>query len=47
MELILEFLKKAIAALLKILGIEDDGTADNLESAVEDVFNFGKDAAAE
>ena len=47
MEFILDFLKKAIAALLKILGVEDDGTADNLESAVKDVVEFGKDAAAE
>ena len=45
---ILDFVKKAIAALLKILGIENDEEfADNIESAVEDVVDFGKDAAAE
>lgn len=41
MEAILDFIKKAIAALLKLLGIEDDGTADNLESAVKDVVDYG------
>lgn len=45
---ILDFVKKAIAALLKLLGIEaDEKFADNVESAVKDVVDFGKDAAAE
>lgn len=46
MELILEFLKKAIKALLDILGIEaDEEFADNVESAVKDVVDFGNEAA--
>lgn len=45
---ILDFVKKAIAALLKLLGIEaDEEFADNIESAFEDVKNFGDAAAAE
>ena len=48
MEFILDFVKKAIAALLKILGIETDAEfEDNIKNAVEDVVEFGKDAAAE
>lgn len=46
MELILEFVKKAIAALLALLGIEaDEEFADNVESAVKDVVDFGTEAA--
>lgn len=45
---IIDFVKKAIAALLKILGVEvDEEFGDNIESAVDDVVDFGKDAAAE
>ena len=44
---ILDFVKKAIAALLKILGVEaDEEFADNIESAIEDVKNFGDEAKA-
>ena len=43
---ILDFVKKAIAALLKILGIEVDAEfTDNVESAVKDVVDFGNEAA--
>lgn len=46
--LILDFFKKAVAALLKLLGIEaDEKFADNIGSAIEDVKNFGDAAAAE
>ncbi|MBQ9912952.1 MAG: hypothetical protein IJO73_01855 [Clostridia bacterium] len=46
MELIIDFLKKAIAALLELLGIEaDEKFADNVESAVKDVVDFGTEAA--
>ncbi len=39
---ILDFVKKAIAALLELLGIEaDEKFADNVESAVKDVVDFG------
>ena len=42
MEAILAFVKAAIAALLKILGIEaDEEFADNIGSAIEDVKNYG------
>ncbi len=45
---ILDFVKKAIAALLKLLGIEaDEEFADNIESGIKDVVDFGNDAAAE
>ncbi len=45
---IIEWVKAAIAALLKLLGIEaDEEFADNVGSAIDDVVNFGKDAAAE
>ncbi|MBQ7118444.1 MAG: hypothetical protein IJN88_09560 [Clostridia bacterium] len=48
MDLILDFFKKAIAALLKLFGYEvDDEFVGNVESAIDDVVNFGKDAAAE
>lgn len=47
MELILDFFKKALAALFKLLGIEvDEKFADNIGSAIEDVKNFGDEAAA-
>ncbi len=43
---ILEFVKNAIAALLKLLGIEaDEEFADNVESAVKDVVDYGKEVA--
>lgn len=43
---ILEWVKSAIAALLKLLGIEaDEKFADNVESAVKDVVDFGNEAA--
>ena len=42
MEAIIDFLKKAIAALLALLGIENDEEfVDNVESAVEDVVDYG------
>ncbi len=48
MQAIIDFIKEAIAALLKLLGIEaDEEFADNVESAVKDVVDYGKDAAAE
>ena len=47
MEQIIAFLKEAIAALFKLLGIEvDEKFADNIGSAIEDVKNFGDEAAA-
>ena len=46
MEFILEFVKKAIAALFQLLGIEADPEfGDNIESAVKDVVDFGTEAA--
>ena len=46
MDFILDFLKKAIAALLKILGKEvDEEFVDNIGSAFEDIKNFGDEAA--
>lgn len=46
MELIIDFLKKAIAALLELLGIEaDEEFVDNVESAIKDVVDFGTEAA--
>jgi len=43
---IIEFVKKAIAALLELLGIKaDEEFADNVESAVKDVVDFGTEAA--
>ena len=43
---ILDFVKKAIAALLKLLGKEvDEEFVSNVETAVGDVVDFGKDAA--
>lgn len=43
---ILDWVKKAIAALLKLLGIEaDEEFADNVESAVKDVVDYGKELA--
>ena len=43
---ILDFVKKAIAALLKLLGVEaDEEFADNVESAVKDVVDYGKEVA--
>ncbi len=39
---ILDFVKKAIAALLKLLGFEaDEEFADNIESAIGDVVDYG------
>ena len=47
MDKILEFFKAALAALFKLLGIEvDEKFADNIGSAIEDVKNFGDEAAA-
>ena len=46
MDFIIDFVKKAIAALLQLLGIETDPEfADNIESAVKDVVDFGNEAA--
>lgn len=46
MEAIFEYLKKAIAALLELLGIESDELfVENVEEAVKDVINFGEEAA--
>lgn len=43
---IIEWVKAAIAALLKLLGVEaDEEFADNIESAVKDVVDFGTEAA--
>ncbi len=43
---ILEWVKSAIAALLKLLGIEaDEKFADNVESAVKDVVDYGNSIA--
>lgn len=43
---VLDFFKKALAALFKLLGIEtDEEFADNVESAVKDVVDFGNEAA--
>ena len=43
---ILKWVKNAIAALLKILGVEvDEEFVSNVETAVGDVVDFGKDAA--
>lgn len=43
---ILEWVKAAIAALLKLIGVEaDEEFADNVESAVKDVVDFGTEAA--
>lgn len=42
MEAILEFFKAAIAAFLKLIGVEaDEKFADNVESAVKDVVDYG------
>ena len=46
MDLILDFVKKAIAALLGLLGIVvDEEFTDNVENAVKDVVDFGTEAA--
>ena len=46
MEFILDFVKKAIAALLELLGIEaDELFVENVETAVKDVVDFGNEAA--
>lgn len=50
MEMILEFFKAAIAALLKLLGIEVDAEkaedfVDNVQSGVNDVIDFGNSIA--
>ena len=43
---ILEWVKSAIAALLKLLGKEvDEDFVGNVESAVKDVVDFGNNAA--
>ncbi len=45
---LIQFIKNALQALCDILGITlDPEFADNIESAIEDVVGFGKDAAAE
>lgn len=42
MDAIIAWLKAAIAALLKILGVEtDEEFADNVESGVKDVIDYG------
>ena len=50
MEMILEFFKAAIAALLKLLGVEVDEKpvedfVDNVQSGVNDVVDFGNSIA--
>lgn len=44
---IIKFLKEAFAALCQLLGIKvDPEFGDNIENAIKDVVDFGKDAAA-
>ena len=46
MEAIFEYLKKAIAALLELLGIKSDELfVENVEEAVKDVIDFGNGLA--
>lgn len=43
---IIEWVKAALAAFFKLIGFEaDDKFADNVESAVKDVVDFGNNAA--
>ena len=47
MEFILVFLKKAIAALLALCGVEyDEAFVENVEVAVKDVVDLGNELAA-
>ncbi len=44
--ILIDFLKKALDAILRLFGITpDEEFADNVESAVKDVVDFGNEAA--